>query len=86
MIGLLLKPRRVNVRLVELLVAEFPELQPLRPRLVQAVYDLDVNPGYRQMMYSAEATPISRALFSQLQEFASLHRRLFVDGEKHPTK
>jgi hypothetical protein len=78
-VGLLLKPRRTNVRLVELLVTEFPELRPLRPRLIQAVYDLADNPGYRRMMYSPEATPISRALFDQLPEFARLRRRLFEE-------
>jgi hypothetical protein len=33
------------------------------------------------MMYSAEATPISRALFDLLPEFASLRRRLFDERE-----
>jgi len=81
MVGLLLKPRRTNVRLVDLLIAEFPELRPMRPRLIQAVYNLGDDPGYRQMMYSAEATPISRALFDLLPEFAGLRRRLFVEDE-----
>lgn len=80
-IRLFLKPARTNVRLIDLLIAEFPELQPMRPRLVQAAHDLVDNPGYRQMMYSAEATPISRALFDQFPELASLRRRLFVEGE-----
>jgi hypothetical protein len=78
-VGLLLKPRRTNVRLVELLVTEFPELRPLRPRLIQSVYSLADNLGYRRMMYSPEATPISRALFDQLPEFARLRRRLFEE-------
>lgn len=82
MVGLLLKPKRTNVRLVELLVTEFPELRPLRPQLIQAVYSLIENPGYRQMMYSPEATPISRALFDLLPEFASLRRRLFAEEGK----
>lgn len=82
LVGLLLKPKRTNIRLVELLIAEFPELRPLRPQLIQAVYSLIDNPGYRQMMYSPEATPISRALFELLPEFASLRRRLFAEEEK----
>jgi hypothetical protein len=46
------------------------------------VHGLSENPGYRQMMYSAEATPISRALFDLLPEFASLRRRLFAERER----
>jgi hypothetical protein len=82
MVGVFLKPKRANVRLIDLLVAEFPELRPMRPRLVQAVRGLVDSPGYRQMMYSAEATPISRALFDLLPEFASLRRRLFAERER----
>jgi hypothetical protein len=82
LVGLLLKPKRTNVRLVELLIAEFPELRPLRQQLIQAVHSLIDNPGYRQMMYSPEATPISRALFDLLPEFASLRRRLFAEEGK----
>src|SRR5262245_8339049 len=81
MVGLFLKPRRANVRLVDLLVAEFPDLRPMRPRFVQAARGLVDNPDYRQMMYSAEATPISRALFESLPEFAGLRRRLFDERE-----
>jgi hypothetical protein len=79
MVGLLLKPRRSNVRLIDLLVAEFPELRPKRPRLIRAVHGLIDNPGYRRMMYSPEATPISRALFEKLPEFARLRHRLFEE-------
>ena len=82
MVGLFLKPKRANVRLVDLLVAEFPDLRPMRPGLVQAAHGLVDNPGYRQMMYSAEATPISLALFDLLPEFASLRRRLFDERER----
>ncbi len=82
LVGLFLKPKLSNVRLVDLLVAEFPDLRPMRPGLVQAARGLGENPGYRQMMYSAEATPISRALFDSLPEFAGLRRRLFAEGER----
>lgn len=76
--GILLKPKRSNVRLLDLLIAEFPDLQPMRQRLLQAVAELSDNAGYRQMMYSPEATPISHALLARLPEFARLNRRLFV--------
>ena len=78
--GLLLAPKRSNVRVIELLIAEFPDLQTMRPRLLQALAGLSDNAGYRQMMYSTEAVPISRALFERLPEFARLHRRLFAEG------
>jgi hypothetical protein len=79
--GLFLKPRRANVRLVELLIDEFPDLQAMRGPLMQAVQDLAHNDGYRRMMYSAEATPIARALFEELPEFSHLRRRLFIQEE-----
>lgn len=82
LVRLLLKPKRTNLRIVDLLIEEFPALQPLRPRLRQAVHSLMDNPGYRQMMYSHEATPISRALFDVLPEFARLRDRLFAEREK----
>jgi hypothetical protein len=79
MVGVFLKPKRANVRLIDLLLTEYPELLPLRHRLLEAVRSLVHNPGYRRMMYSAEATPISRALFKRLPEFAGLARRLFAE-------
>jgi hypothetical protein len=78
-VHLFLKPRRANVRLVDLLVEDFPALRRLRPRLVRAVRGLDDNPGYRRMMYSPEATPIGCALFDRLPELAGLRRRLFTE-------
>jgi hypothetical protein len=78
-VGVFLKPKRANVRLINLLVTEYPELRAMRRRLLQAVRSLTHNPGYRRMMYSAEATPISRALFQSLPEFSGLARRLFTE-------
>ncbi len=75
--ALLFKPKRVNVRLVELLIDEFPDLQARRAELLRAVVELADQPGYRQMMYSLEAAPITGALFVALPEFARLRRRLF---------
>ena len=78
-VGLFLKPRRANVRLVDLLIAEFPELAPRRPALVRAVYELADNPGYRRLMYSGESTPIGRALLARLPEFGRLRRFLYAE-------
>ena len=79
-VSLFLKPRRANVRLVELLIDEFPDLRPKRAELIRAVHELADNPGYRRMMYSPEATPIAGALFERLPEFAPLRKRLFAGG------
>ena len=68
----LLKPRHAIVRVVELLIAEFPELSGKREKLLGAVRGLSDNPGFRQMMYSTEATPLARSLFDRLPEFGSL--------------
>jgi P-aminobenzoate N-oxygenase AurF len=72
-----LKPRRANVRVVDRLIEEFPELEPMRPRLVGAIRGMTDHPGYRQMMYSDEANPLARALLERLPEFARLSRRLY---------
>jgi hypothetical protein len=79
-VGLFLKPRRANVRLVDLLIDDFPELREMRPRLVAAVYGLRDNAGYLDMMYSADSTPIAKSLFEQFPEFARLRHRLYRDG------
>ncbi len=79
MVGLFFKPKRANVRLVELLIAEYPELASRRAELRSAVAGLVTNPGYRTIMYSAESTPISRELFERMPEFASLRKRLYAE-------
>lgn len=79
-VGLFLKPRRVNVRLINLLIADHPDLLPRRAELVAAVRALADSAGYREMMYSADATPIGRALFERLPEFAGLRRAVFGEG------
>ena len=79
-VGLFLKPRRANVRLVDLLIERFPDLSPRRPVLVAATKTLDADPAYRRSMYSAEATPIAGAMFEQMPELRRLKRRLFGVG------
>jgi hypothetical protein len=75
--GLCLKPRRANVRLVELLTAEFPELSAKRLLLVRAVRDLLHSDGYREMMYSADSTPIAVSLLKTCPELRRLHRIIY---------
>lgn len=77
-VGLFLKPRRANVRLVDLLIEKFPALMPRRRMLVAAVHGLGDSPGYRRMMYSPDATPISDMLFSSLPELRRVRMRLFA--------
>ena len=76
-VGLFLKPRRANVRLIDLLIAEFPELAAMRPALVAAVRGLHENPAYRDMMYSEESTPIARSLLETFPELHRLRDRLY---------
>ena len=45
MTSILIKPRRSNVRIIELLVLEYPELRPLRERLIREVHGLADNVG-----------------------------------------
>ena len=80
--GLLLKPRRANVRLMDLQITEHPELSPRRTELLSAVRALEHNIGYRQLMYSTESTPIGSALFGRLPEFARLRRMLYAEVPK----
>ena len=75
-VGLFLKPRRANVRLVELLIDDCPELRPRRDELADAARGLGDCIGYRRMMYSDEATPITRKLFHELPELRPLWRRI----------
>jgi len=82
LVGLFLKPRRANVRLIELLIEDFPELEPKQDGLVTAVRRLHEKAGYREMMYSPQATPIAYALFAQLPECARLRRRLYGTAEE----
>lgn len=78
--GLFLKPRRANVRLVDLLIDEFPELRAKRPMLVRAVRELLHSAGYRRMMYSPESTPIAMSLLQQCPELRRLHRTIYACG------
>ena len=77
-VGLFLKPRRANVRLVNLLIDRFPDLASRRGELVGATRGLDADPAYRRTMYSAEATPIAGAMFERMPELRRLRNRLFA--------
>ena len=75
-VGLFLRPRRANVRLVDVLVGDFPELQPRRDELATAARSLGESAGYRRMMYSPLVQPSAHDLMARRPELAGLLRRL----------
>lgn len=75
-LGLFVKPRRANVRLIDLLVADCPELIGRRDELVTAVRMLHRRPGYRAMMFSEPVTPVACRLFHEFPELHGLWRRM----------
>lgn len=68
----LLAPSRSGARVVAQLVAEFPALGPLAPRLVREMRALDRSAAYQSMMYSRRTTPLTFALFDRFPEFQGL--------------
>lgn len=73
-----LVPSRTGRRVVELLVAERPELRPMRRRLLRALAEVGRHPAYRRMMYSPEVAPITFSLFERFAELRPLERRLLA--------
>jgi hypothetical protein len=67
-----LAPKRMAVRVVDLLIREHPELAPLRPRCLRELAALENDPVYRRMMYSREELPISFHLLDSFPELAAL--------------
>jgi hypothetical protein len=76
MANMFLRPSRSAVRVVQALVAEHPELHPLRPTMVRELRALTSNAEYQQMMYSRRTTPITFALFDRFSEFHSMRQVL----------
>lgn len=66
-----LAPKRMAVRILDLLILEHPELAFLRPRCVRELAALGNDPAYRRMMYSREDLPISFHLLDRYPEMAS---------------
>jgi hypothetical protein len=71
-----LRPTGSALRVIDLLIREFPELLPLRPKMLQQLRALESNLEYQEMMYSRTATPIMFALFDQLPEFRDMGKVL----------
>jgi P-aminobenzoate N-oxygenase AurF len=64
-----LTPSGATARIIHRLVAEFPELQPLEPRMLAELGALGGSEAYHAMMYSRETTPVTFALFDRFAEF-----------------
>jgi hypothetical protein len=64
-----LRPARSSMRVVDVLVAEFPELGPLAPRLTRELRRVAGDDRYHAMMYSRATTPIAFAMFDAHPEF-----------------
>jgi hypothetical protein len=71
-----LAPAGSTRRVVDALVSEFPELAPLRPRIVCELRALARDADYHEMMYSRRSTPITFALFDRFPEFHRMRRVL----------
>ncbi len=67
-----LSPTRTAVSVVGRLVAEHPELGAFRSVIKQQLDGVGRDPGYHQMMYSRESTPITFSLFDQFAEFHAM--------------
>lgn len=65
-----LAPKRMAVRVLDLLIREHPDLAPLRPRFLRELAALENDPTYRRMMYSREDLPISSHLLDRYPELA----------------
>jgi hypothetical protein len=64
-----LRPVRSTVGIVRTLASEYPELQPLLPRMIRELGALPEDLAYHEMMYSRRTTPITFELFDAFPEF-----------------
>ncbi|HVT57034.1 MAG TPA: diiron oxygenase [Thermoanaerobaculia bacterium] len=62
-------PKRAQLRVLDELVREFPELRELRPGLRRQLLALARDEGYRRSLYSREIAPITFARFDASPEF-----------------
>jgi hypothetical protein len=71
-----LPPTRSAMRVVRRLVAECPELMPLRTVIETQLVKVGEDPAYHAMMYSRESTPITFALFDRFEEMHAVRNVL----------
>jgi hypothetical protein len=67
-----LPPTRSAVRVVRRLIAEFPELRPVRKLMQSQLANVGDDPAYQSMMYSRESTPITFSLFDRFEEMHAM--------------
>ena len=67
-------PRRAGVRVLEALVAEFPELRPRLPELRGQLLGLANDREFRRSLYSPENVPATFRRFDAWPEFRGLRR------------
>ncbi len=69
-------PKRAQLRVVDTLAAEFPELRDRTPELKRQLLGLAADQSYQLSMYSREITPRTFARFDQWPEFRVLERAI----------
>jgi hypothetical protein len=79
-----MRPTNAALRVVDLLIEEFPALTPLRPRIRQALGGLQHNEAYRSMMFSAATTPVTCTLHGRFPEFSATPGRSVATRTMHP--
>ncbi len=77
-------PKRAGWRVVLQLAKEYPELEPLLPRMRKELRALRVNPEYLATLYSREREPRTFALADGFREFRRLEAEV-LGSERTPT-
>ena len=72
-----LSPTRMAIRVVKLLVEDFPELGPVVPRMIRQLRELASNRDYQEMLYSRRSHPVTFGLFDRFPEFHGM-RKVFA--------
>ncbi len=65
-------PKRAQLRVVDELVREFPELGERRPEMRRQLLALSADDGFRTSLYSREIVPRTFARFDESPEFRVL--------------
>ena len=76
--SLLVTPVHSTARVVDILAAEYPELAPLVPQMLQQLAALGRSAEYHEMMYSRSTTPVTFSLFDEHSEFHAMREVLLA--------
>ena len=71
-------PKRAAINVINELIAQFPELEPMRPTLYSDIKKLKTSVSYHRSLYSRTLTPRAFKLFDQLPEFIGLENTLLA--------